>query len=95
MTEARRCVLHCTRCGTAYTCTQKHTQMRTRITRYVSRSRHNFPQNIDRRFLPYKTVNLFPDCVLGKCRVQPEPVTRSLTHFDTGDRRRLLFSLLA
>ncbi|GBP16644.1 hypothetical protein EVAR_19432_1 [Eumeta japonica] len=44
------------------------------------RSRHNFLQNIGRRFLPYKVMNLFPGRVLGKCRVQPEPVARSLTH---------------
>ncbi|GBP36853.1 hypothetical protein EVAR_96099_1 [Eumeta japonica] len=31
-------------------------------------------------FLPYKVMNLFPGRVLGKCRVQPEPVARSLTH---------------
>ncbi|GBP35869.1 hypothetical protein EVAR_23118_1 [Eumeta japonica] len=42
--------------------------------------RHNFLQNIGRRFLPYKVMNLFPSRVLGKCRVQPEPVGRSLTH---------------
>ncbi|GBP62725.1 hypothetical protein EVAR_56243_1 [Eumeta japonica] len=50
------------------------------------RSRHNFLQNIGRCFLPYKVMNLFPGRVLGKCRVQPEPVARSLTH-------RLLFHL--
>ncbi|GBP34452.1 hypothetical protein EVAR_25055_1 [Eumeta japonica] len=44
------------------------------------RSRHNFPRNIGRRFLPYKAMNLFPGRVLGRCRVQPEPVVRSLTH---------------
>ncbi|GBP51341.1 hypothetical protein EVAR_34127_1 [Eumeta japonica] len=44
------------------------------------RSRHNFLQNIGRCFLPYKVMNLFPGRVLGKCRVQPEPVARSLTH---------------
>ncbi|GBP85256.1 hypothetical protein EVAR_92023_1 [Eumeta japonica] len=44
------------------------------------RSRHNFPRNIGRRFLPYKAMNLFPGRVLGRCRVQPEPVARSLTH---------------
>ncbi|GBP54345.1 hypothetical protein EVAR_38580_1 [Eumeta japonica] len=44
------------------------------------RSRHNFPRNIGRRFLPYKAINLFPGRVLGKCCVQPEPVVRSLTH---------------
>ncbi|GBP82908.1 hypothetical protein EVAR_66584_1 [Eumeta japonica] len=44
------------------------------------RSRHNFPRNIGRRFLPYKAMNLFSGRVLGKCRVQPEPVARSLTH---------------
>ncbi|GBP84544.1 Aldehyde dehydrogenase, mitochondrial [Eumeta japonica] len=44
------------------------------------RPRHNFPQNIGRRLLPYKTKNLFPGRVLGRCRVQPEPVARSLTH---------------
>ncbi|GBP49332.1 hypothetical protein EVAR_27034_1 [Eumeta japonica] len=25
-------------------------------------------------------MNLFPGCVLGRCRVQPEPAARSLTH---------------
>ncbi|GBP42640.1 hypothetical protein EVAR_87191_1 [Eumeta japonica] len=44
------------------------------------RSRHNFPQNIGRRFLPYKAMNLFPGRDLGRCRVQPEPVARSLIH---------------
>ncbi|GBP49335.1 hypothetical protein EVAR_27037_1 [Eumeta japonica] len=44
------------------------------------RSRHDFPQNIGRRFLPYTAMNLFPGHVLGRCRVQPEPVARSLTH---------------
>ncbi|GBP30183.1 hypothetical protein EVAR_94491_1 [Eumeta japonica] len=44
------------------------------------RSRHNFPRNIGRRFLPHKAMNLFPGRVLGRCRVQPEPVARSLTH---------------
>ncbi|GBP52045.1 hypothetical protein EVAR_97515_1 [Eumeta japonica] len=44
------------------------------------RSRHNFLQNIGRRFLPYKVMDLFPGRVLGKCREQPEPVARSLTH---------------
>ncbi|GBP41552.1 hypothetical protein EVAR_20359_1 [Eumeta japonica] len=44
------------------------------------RSRHNFLQNIGRCFLPYKVMNLFPGRVLGKCRVQLEPVARSLTH---------------
>ncbi|GBP72307.1 hypothetical protein EVAR_90403_1 [Eumeta japonica] len=44
------------------------------------RSRHNFPRNIGRRFIPYKAMNLFPGRVLGMCRVQPEPVARSLTH---------------
>ncbi|GBP27561.1 hypothetical protein EVAR_18756_1 [Eumeta japonica] len=44
------------------------------------RSRPNFPRNIGRRFLPYKAMNLFPGRVPGKCRVQPEPVARSLTH---------------
>ncbi|GBP13800.1 hypothetical protein EVAR_8017_1 [Eumeta japonica] len=44
------------------------------------RSRHNFPRNIGRRILPYKAMNLFPGRVLGRCRVQPEPVARSLTH---------------
>ncbi|GBP41436.1 Lipase member H [Eumeta japonica] len=43
------------------------------------RSRHNFPRNIVLRFLPYK-VMFFPGRVLGRCRVQPEPVARSLTH---------------
>ncbi|GBP42044.1 Peptidylglycine alpha-hydroxylating monooxygenase [Eumeta japonica] len=42
------------------------------------RSRHNFPRNIGRRFLPYKAMNLFLGRVLGKCRVQPKPVARSL-----------------
>ncbi|GBP61122.1 hypothetical protein EVAR_46773_1 [Eumeta japonica] len=42
------------------------------------RSRHNFPLNIGWRFLPYKAMNLFPGRVLGKCRVQPVPVARSL-----------------
>ncbi|GBP88469.1 hypothetical protein EVAR_103743_1 [Eumeta japonica] len=44
------------------------------------RLRHNFLQNIGRRFLPYKAMNLFPGRVPGRCRVQPEPVARSLTH---------------
>ncbi|GBP70535.1 hypothetical protein EVAR_47918_1 [Eumeta japonica] len=44
------------------------------------RSRHNFPRNIGRRFLPYKAMNLFPGRVLGKFREQPELVARSLTH---------------
>ncbi|GBP66489.1 Protein Red [Eumeta japonica] len=44
------------------------------------RSRHNFPRNIGRRFLPHKAMNLFPGRVLGRCRVQPEPGARSLTH---------------
>ncbi|GBP05451.1 hypothetical protein EVAR_2978_1 [Eumeta japonica] len=44
------------------------------------RSRHNFPRNIGRHFLPYKAMYLFPGRVLGKCRVQPEPIARSLTH---------------
>ncbi|GBP48959.1 hypothetical protein EVAR_32295_1 [Eumeta japonica] len=44
------------------------------------RSCHNFPRNIGGRFLPYKAMNLFPGRVLGKCRVQSEPVARSLTH---------------
>ncbi|GBP07574.1 hypothetical protein EVAR_2720_1 [Eumeta japonica] len=44
------------------------------------RSRHNFPKNLGLRFLPYKDRNLFPGRVLGKYRVQPEPVARSLTH---------------
>ncbi|GBP59714.1 hypothetical protein EVAR_48683_1 [Eumeta japonica] len=44
------------------------------------RSRHNFLRNIGRRFIPYKAMNLFPGRVLGRCRVQPEPVARSLTH---------------
>ncbi|GBP37048.1 hypothetical protein EVAR_31046_1 [Eumeta japonica] len=44
------------------------------------RSCHNFPRNIGRRFLPYKAMSLFPGRVLGKCRVQPEPVARLLTH---------------
>ncbi|GBP63633.1 hypothetical protein EVAR_54463_1 [Eumeta japonica] len=44
------------------------------------RSRHNFPRNVGRRFLPYKAMNLFPGRVLGKCRMQPEPVARTLTH---------------
>ncbi|GBP04756.1 hypothetical protein EVAR_72082_1 [Eumeta japonica] len=43
-------------------------------------SRHNFPQNIRLRFLPYKATNLLPGRVLGKCHVQPEPVVRALTH---------------
>ncbi|GBP53171.1 hypothetical protein EVAR_28513_1 [Eumeta japonica] len=30
------------------------------------RSRHNFLQNIGRRFLPYKVMNLFPGRVLGR-----------------------------
>ncbi|GBP40160.1 Zinc finger protein 22 [Eumeta japonica] len=30
-------------------------------------------------FLPYKAMNLFPGRVLGRCRVHPEPVARSLT----------------
>ncbi|GBP78799.1 hypothetical protein EVAR_65308_1 [Eumeta japonica] len=29
------------------------------------RSRHNFPRNVGRRFLPYKAMNLFPGRVLG------------------------------
>ncbi|GBP75664.1 hypothetical protein EVAR_55878_1 [Eumeta japonica] len=33
------------------------------------RSRHDFPQNIGRRFLPYKATNLFPDCVLGNINI--------------------------
>ncbi|GBP65494.1 hypothetical protein EVAR_38833_1 [Eumeta japonica] len=44
------------------------------------RSHHNFPRNIGRRFLPYKVMNLFLGRVLGRRRVQPEPVARSLTH---------------
>ncbi|GBP48169.1 hypothetical protein EVAR_27555_1 [Eumeta japonica] len=44
------------------------------------RLRHNFRRNIGRRFLPYKAMNLFPGRVLGKCRVQPELIARSLTH---------------
>ncbi|GBP60903.1 hypothetical protein EVAR_48707_1 [Eumeta japonica] len=44
------------------------------------RLRHNFPRNIGRRFLPYKAMYLFPGRVLGRCRVQPESVARSLTH---------------
>ncbi|GBP59667.1 hypothetical protein EVAR_39824_1 [Eumeta japonica] len=44
------------------------------------RSRHNFPRSIGRRLLPYKAMNLFPGRVLGRCRVQPEPIARLLTH---------------
>ncbi|GBP57146.1 hypothetical protein EVAR_33389_1 [Eumeta japonica] len=44
------------------------------------RSRHNSPRNIGRRFLPYKVMILFPGFVLGRCRIQPEPVVRSLAH---------------
>ncbi|GBP37616.1 hypothetical protein EVAR_34653_1 [Eumeta japonica] len=44
------------------------------------RSRHNIPRNISRRFLLYKAMNFFPGRVLRRCRMQPEPVARSLTH---------------
>ncbi|GBP12686.1 hypothetical protein EVAR_10330_1 [Eumeta japonica] len=36
------------------------------------RSRHNFPRNIGRRFLPYKATNLFPGRVLGRNRLTNE-----------------------
>ncbi|GBP20198.1 hypothetical protein EVAR_82071_1 [Eumeta japonica] len=45
-------------------------------------------------FLPYKAMNLFPDRVLGKCRVLPEPVARSLAHRPCMRYNRYMQSLI-